>query len=201
MAELMDTKNEIKQKINEILKEKEKKVSPKIHQMLEETIYRIQTEPIEIKDVLNFNPQLIEKIYSYGYQLVQAGKYKEALPVFTFLKQIDASDPRYIFCIATCYYYLKEYTNAAANYIIHTQLQTNYPISHFHLYSCFLKLNQPLGALKAIWDCINTCGNQSKYATLKERSQLEYNNLLKDLRVLWKKQYGEDALVNPASKG
>ena len=195
MVEGIKDKAQIKEQIKQALEKNNQKVSPKLQHMLEEAVFKMETEMLQPKDVLGFDASTMEQIYTYGYNLFQAGKYREALPVFSFLRQIDILDTRYPFCIAACHHYLKEYNEAAANYIICGYIHYDEPVSRFHLYDCFMKLNQPMSALRAILECINMCDQDPKYDVLKEKAKLEYQDLQKHLKVYFKERYGADAVV------
>ncbi|WP_068467244.1 SycD/LcrH family type III secretion system chaperone [Candidatus Protochlamydia phocaeensis] len=149
-------------------------IPPRAQKLVEEAAVKIKEQHLSAKEALNFTPAMMEEIYKYGFKQFQGGKYHEALKVFGFLRQLDVNQMRYSFAIAACHQYLKEYSDAAANYIICTYLDRFNPIPRFHLYDCFMKLNQPLSALRALNETIELAGLDSRYEELKAKAVLEH---------------------------
>jgi len=92
-----------------------------------------------LTEALQMTPKMLNKLYEYGYKLYQGGKYKEAFGCFYFLRELEPFSYRYNFSLAACHQHLKQYTEAAACYIICTNLEPDKPIPYFHLYDCFMK--------------------------------------------------------------
>lgn len=135
------------------------------------------------EEVLNMTPKMLNQLYRYAYKIFQGGKYKEAFGCFYFLRELDPSSYRYNFCVAACHQYLKQYEEAAACYILCSALSPDNPTPHFHLYECFMQLNQPLSALNALAGTIFLAGQSPHYAVLQARAQLEYESLEQQLRT------------------
>jgi type III secretion system low calcium response chaperone LcrH/SycD len=169
------------------------RLPPKVRLMAEETIMKIENG-VRPMDALGFTPSMIEAIYKYAYDRFQAGKYKDALYVFNFLRQLDVSNYRYTFGIAACYQYRKEYSEAAANYIICRSLDPLNPISSFHLYECFMQLNHPLSAFQALSETIALAELNPHYDELKEKALLEYKTLKKGLKKYLKDNFDQENL-------
>lgn len=190
--EITQERKIIKQQIDKVSEEKGIKVPSKVYQMLEEAVYKIKTEDLPLKEILQFSPELMEKFYAHGYRLFKSGKYEDALKVFYLLRLLDALEMRYTFAIAACHHYLHQYSEAAAYYILCKYIQQN-PLACLHLYNCYLKLGESLGALKAIIECIQLCGDSPQLSSVKKIAQLEYESLKKTLPEYLKENFSQFA--------
>lgn len=161
-------------------------LSSKEKQFLKEAMIKIEKDQISPREALGWTPEMIEVIYNHGYQLFYAGKYKEAIPVFSTLRELEPADPRYSFAIAACYHRDKDYLDAAANYILSHSLDPLEPLSCFYLYDCFMKANHPISALGAIQEAL-ILAEDPKYRELKPKIELEYQHLKEFLKTYFNK--------------
>lgn len=179
----------VKQEVHDIIEKLGDKIPPKTAPMVEEVITKMRADNLLPKDALGFSPEVIEVIYQQGYNLFQSGKYKDALLIFTNLWQLDPTNSRYPFAIAACYHYSKDYLNAAANYIFYKYMDPLNPIPCFHLYDCYVKINEPISALYEIQEALVLSDKNPRYAQLKEKIQLEFIHFKKVLRDYLKDKY------------
>jgi len=172
---LVDVRNAIDQLGNSIPDNMKKPI--------EEVFSRMQEKKLTVQEALSINPTMIESIYAEGYKLFKSGKYRDAIAVFTFLRNFEPESYRYSFAVASCYQYLKEYNSALENYLLCTNLDLHNPIPHFHMYDCFMKLDYPFAAFRELIATI-LLANQDldKYSSLKEKATLEFKKLKKDLK-------------------
>lgn len=166
----------LEEELNVALDKLDIPLSQQERQLIREAIIKMEREQMLPREAIGCTPEMMEMIYNHAYQLFYAGKYKEALPVFLSLRELDPKDPRYSFAIATCYHRNKEYLDAAANYILSHSLDPSEPLSRFYLYDCFMKANHPLSALIAIQEALVLVENNPKYQELKPKIELEYEN-------------------------
>jgi type III secretion system low calcium response chaperone LcrH/SycD len=152
-------------------------IPPQVSSLVEEAIVKMNQENLLPKDALGFPPEVMEMIYQQGYNLFQNGKYQDALRIFDILRQLDISDTRYSFAIASCYHYQKQYLNAVASYMIYKYLDPLDPIASFHIYDCMMKANYPLSALMAIQEALVLAGRDPQYEGLKRKMLLELDHL------------------------
>lgn len=162
-------------------------------QQAEDAIVKIM-EGAPPADALGITPEMMETMYKYGYAQFQAGRFQNALDVFSFLRKLDVSNYRYSFAIAACHQYRHEYEEAGANYIICTYLDRLNPVPNFHLYDCFVKLNKPMSALQAIKETIALAELNPHYNELKEKALLEYKSFKKELKKYIKENFDKDHL-------
>ncbi len=152
-------------------------------QLLKETIMKMEQHQLSPSEALGCTPEMREVIYNHGYKLFYSGKYQEALPVFSTLRALDPTDPRYSFALAACYHRNKEYLNAAAHYTFSHFLDPSEPYSCFYLYDCFMKANHPVSALSAIQEAFVLAESNPKYEELKMKIALERQHLQEFLKT------------------
>ncbi|MBA3721563.1 MAG: SycD/LcrH family type III secretion system chaperone [Parachlamydiaceae bacterium] len=150
--------------------------NPKIKKIITESLEKCLIEGVPLKKAIGMTPEMEEMLYNHGYSQFQGGKYKMALNYFNFLRYWDYTF-RYNFAIAACYQYMGNYSDAAANYILCIYLDRANPMPYFHLYDCFVKLDDYLAALKSISYVLVLTENKSDYTLIRERAQYEYNHL------------------------
>ncbi|MBS4164091.1 Uncharacterized protein PRO82_001407 [Candidatus Protochlamydia amoebophila] len=182
------------EQIREAIEKADTNLSPNMQKKTEEAIGKILGGNIPPKEALGFDENAMNQIYRHGFNEFQAGRYDEALKIFTFLRQIDVGNFDYSFAIAACHQFKQEYSEAAANYIICTYIDRLNPVPHFHLYDCFVKLNFPMSALKAIKETIALAELNPRDSELKERALLEYKSFKKDLKKYLKENFDKENL-------
>lgn len=178
-----------KQEVHASIEKLGGQIPPQAASLVEETIVKMNKENLLPKDALEFPPEVMEVIYQQGYNLFQNGKYQDALLIFNTLRQLDITDPRYSFAIASCYQYQKRYLDAVANYMIYKYLDPMDPIPSFHIYDCFMKANEPLSALMAIQEAIVLAERSPQYENLKRKMILELDHL-KEILPTYLKEKG-----------
>ncbi len=168
--------------VHEIIDHMGEQVPEAMKQKTEEAVVRLLEDPTVLpKDVLGYNPYMLERMYEYGYQLFQNGKYEDAIKAFIFLRQLDPPNVTYSFGIAACYHYMKKYEDAAGNYMICTVFEPTNPIYYFHMYDCFIKQNYVNSALKTLKKTITTA-DDPKYSELKHRATMKYKHLKNEIK-------------------
>jgi type III secretion system low calcium response chaperone LcrH/SycD len=177
MDDKMTNSDEIKKCIREVMAKDKAKIPPQAASLIEETLTRIELENLSLKDALGFSQDLIEEIYEHGYHLFQSGKYKEALPIFELLRQLDGMDPRYTFAMAASHHQIKNYSEAAGYYMLCEVLDSKNPLPYYHLYDCFTRINEPSLAAGALNAADRLAGENPQYADLKNKIEMELKHL------------------------
>ena len=146
--------------------------TPQFKKMANEALQKVE-EGAFLKDALGFTPEMLDTIYSNAFNMFQSGQYKQALPLFEFMHQLDPLDYNYVFSIAACYQYQKMYEEAAAYYMMCGELDPLNPVPSFHLFSCFVAMNELTSAWVAIQETIALAERDPQYDELKDRALLE----------------------------
>lgn len=180
MGEKMKETETLKQQIHEVMSQNANAIPSKAAPLIEETLTKMLSENLSLKEALGFTDEMIEEIYEHGYHLFQSGKYKDALTVFDLLRQIDGLDPRLTFAIAACNHQAKNYIEAAGNYMLYEALDQTNPLPYYHLYDCFLKMGHPALAFDALKLAHRLAGDNPRYTELKGKIEIELQHL-KDL--------------------
>lgn len=168
-----------RQKFNDIIQKFGDSIPDDVKPMIEDVYVKTVEQGIPLHEVLGITPDVMEVIYQYGYLQFKSGKYKEALVIFNTLKQLYPDDGRFIFAIAATHHYLKNYLEAAANYVLSQLYEPKNPLSYFHLYDCFLKAGYPASAENALELALVAAEADPKYHDLKRRIEIELNQFKK----------------------
>jgi type III secretion system low calcium response chaperone LcrH/SycD len=174
---LMNEHEGLEEKVQHILDKIKNKISAQVYEQTFQAIIKMHKEKILPKDVLGFTKETLEEVYHYSYNLFQAGKYEEARVLFEWLRDIDTTDARFTFAIASCYHHQKKYEDAAAQYIICQYLNPEDPTPSFHLYDCFIKTNYLFSALSAIAESLVLIDRDPKYQFMKSKAELELKHV------------------------
>ncbi len=167
----------IAQEVDDFVEKNKADIPPEAVPLVKQVLTKMQTENLPFKEALGFSPELIEEIYQYGYSLFQSGKYQEALPVFNILRFIDGNDERFTFSLAVTHHHMKNYIEAAGNYMLCELVNPDDPLPAYHLSDCFIKMNQPELAFNAMKMAHQFAAQDPKYAELKEKIELELEHL------------------------
>jgi type III secretion system low calcium response chaperone LcrH/SycD len=158
-------------------------MGPEIPQRTKEEVKNIILKQLEQGknpfDALNFSPELLEDLYAHAYKLFHAGKYQEALGLFSFLCNFDTRSYRYHFAVAASHHYLKHFDEAIVYYMYCSQLEPENPAPHFHMYDCFMQLDNPFGAIRSAYTVVLLTENNPAYEQMHQQAVLECENLKK----------------------
>jgi type III secretion system low calcium response chaperone LcrH/SycD len=188
MENVQSEKAKYKEEIDEIVNKTN--TSPQFKKMATEALLKIE-EGALLKDALGFTPEMLDTIYSNAYNMFQSGQYKKALPLFEFLQKLDPLDYNYTFSIAACYQYQKMYEEAGAYYMMCSELDPLNPVPSFHLFSCFVAMNELTSAWVAIQETIALAEMNPQYDELRERALLEYKGFKKELKKYLDEKFGK----------
>lgn len=132
------------------------------------------------KDALGVSDTNVEKIYTEAYRLYNNGKYRDAQQLFCSLILLNTLEPKYLFGLAACHHMMKDYENAANNYIRSAMLDPGNPIPYYHASDCYLQMQDNISAMAALNMVIKRAGSKSEFATIRDRCQLTLEKLLKE---------------------
>lgn len=138
---------------------------------------KLWQEGLSAKEAIGLNDAALVKIYNQAHQLYSTGKHAEAIHLFRFLITFDPMNPKYMLGLAASLHMLKEYFEAADIYMTCTMLDPKNPIPPYHASDCYIQMNDPIPAMFNLELAIACCGDNSNYATLKEKAQLSLDSL------------------------
>jgi type III secretion system low calcium response chaperone LcrH/SycD len=182
--------------IQEAFKKLGDKVPENMRRSVEKAVTNIYEGNLSPMKAVGMSPNQAELLYHEAYQLFQSGKYKEALSIFYFLRELEVDSFRYNFAIAACYQYLKDYQNAIANYLMCTYINFKDPMPYYHMYDCYLKQSQLIPALQSIVSVLIAIKKRPEYAKLKEKAVIEYRSLKKLIKTSSLENNNQEKKIN-----
>lgn len=183
-------RNEVKAKVQEAIVKLGLKIPPETIPLLEEVVAKTLSGKVSPQEAMGITDDVMELMYQAAYNMLQNGKYKDALNILNVLRTLDVAESRYTFAIAVCYYGMKEYLDAAANYLIFRQIQPLNPIGSYRLYECYVKANYPSSALFYLQEALILASMDTKYAVIKEKIRLEAEQYNVFLKKYYQEKYG-----------
>lgn len=165
-------------------------VSPDARKKFLEIIPKIMIDGKSVPEAIGLSPEMMEELYIFAYNFFYAGKYKDAIPLFNFLRQVDPSDFRYTFALGACYQMMGDYLNATVNYISCSQLDPFNPLPYFHLYDCFKKSGHLFSAYHALYEAQIFAEENPEYEALKQKIALELEGFKLEFEAYIREKYG-----------
>jgi len=170
--------NEMIHAITEIAKG-HSKIYKKGLQKLSENLFQNGMSP---KDAVGISDQTAERIYAQAYQLYNLGKFDDARKLFSSLVLMDFTQAKYMLGLAACYHVMKEYDQAAQNYLKCAALDPKSPIPYYHAYDCFMQMEDVSSAMVALNLTIKRCGEKVEYLEMKNKASLYLEGLKEQVK-------------------
>lgn len=148
-----------------------------IRREMEQKVAKILQENASAKEALGFTPAMMEELYDFGHKQFRAGKYGDAIKIFSVLMRLDPQDPRFSFGMGACYQYQKNYADAACYYSVSQQADYFNPLPAFHLYDCWMQLDQPVLALLSLREAWEVAKLDARYREFEEKIGLEIRHV------------------------
>lgn len=171
------------EKIDQIIEKSGDRYPPEFQKLIKNNFARIIDNQMMPKEAFNLPDDFVEFGYKQAYNLFQAGKFREAVKIFDMLIMLDAKDIRFTLGAAACHQHLKDYSIAGAYYLLAKELDPLSPIPSFHLYDCFMKLNQPIPASYELERVIVLSEQDPKYSEMRERALLEKPGVMEKIKT------------------
>lgn len=166
-------RQEVRNQIETKLREKKVSLSSKERTAIEELFFYAIENGLSIEESFEIPSQMLDDIYERGFLLYRSGKYDEASTCFLFITLFDCNDVRSLFALAACCHKMGNYLAAISYYLSCIALEEGNPIACYHIYECYLKINEPIMAQGALLLAFNRAGENPIYAKLKEKIGLE----------------------------
>lgn len=133
-------------------------------------LLKIFERGLEPYEAMKLTEQDMAQIYLFSYRLFNTGKYAEACEVFKMLTTLAPLEPGFITSLGVCYHKMKEYEKAIRCYITGAFLDTEDPTALFYAYDCYINLQDKVCAGIMLSNALTRCGENPKYAKLKQRT-------------------------------
>lgn len=151
--------------------------NPDDQDKMEKAVRSVLTGESPIYVALGIPEKTMKEFYALGNRLYKAGKYEDAIVFFIALQQKDIKNPLYSFCVAACYHQMKNYELAAGYYFGTLILNPSDPTPSFHMYDCFLKLNDINSAIGALEMVIERAQKDPRYSILQVKAEMNLRAL------------------------
>ena len=151
-------------------------------------IFGLMKEGYALKDILKVDDGNIEKMYDYGYQMYNNGKYKEALSIFQKIVTFDPSNDKFVMAVASCFQMLKEYPAATDCYMAAAHIDVKNPYPHYYSAECYLKMGDRTSAILSLNLAVNIAKGQKKHKALREHCIILKSKLLAQSKKKKKKK-------------
>lgn len=178
--------------VKDLIKSIVLKSGPNVAKETKKSIYKtlvdIYVNGKSPKEAMNIKEEELRELYHYGHYLFNSGKYEEAREVFKWLYSIEVGNGDFATSIGVCHHRLKDYDNAITCYMCGAMLKPKDPVPFFYCYDCYLNLGMPDAAAIMLANVIERAGNQPEYAKIKQKAELLFEPLKK--QVLEAKKQG-----------
>ena len=178
------TKKKLKDKSQDRAKIYEETMENLIEEKLEQFKGKLNKEEVEmqreaLKEVylkgrpprhaMGISPEFMNILYSFAYNAYNGGKYEDAHNTFSMLNFLEPLTPKYLHGLAASLHKMKKYNEAVETYFTLAMVEGESPIPYFHIADCYEKLENPGGILIGLGGAITRCGEEMKYAKIKQK--------------------------------
>lgn len=174
---MSDNKEELEKlqsmELKKVIEKGKENIPIELQAEFEEKMMKVFTSGGSLKKMMNIPQDFLEESYEKGYYLYKSGNFKEALPIFHCLQYLDPDDPRFVFGIAATYHHMKQYQEAAGNYLLYEAFDNSDPLLAYYLYDCFSHLGDRDWAIHFLKKAHYFASEDPKYQALKDKLEVE----------------------------
>ena len=123
----------------------------------------------------------IAQAYLFAYRLFNSGRFDEAAEVFKMLTLLAPMEAGFAVSLGVCYHKLHKFEDAIRSYLLGALTDLTDPVPYFYAYDCFLNLNDIISAGIMLSNVVTKCGDDPKYAKLKDRATILLDGIEKDI--------------------
>lgn len=167
----------IQKLIDQVEKQEGSDAPEKVKNSAKEIVSKVLLDGVPPKEAMGFNDEMLEYLYKIAYNLFKNGKYKNAIPLFTFLRDLDPLVYRYTFAIASSYHHMKDYQKALGEYSLCSLLDPNDPKCYYYMADCCLELKDAALAISSLQDALLRSKDKPEFADIYKVCQLNLDQL------------------------
>lgn len=167
----------IKDMLKQIIAEKGNEIPAEAQKPVEDLFINIFDNDMTPREAMGFGQDILDFAYQHGYKLFEGGKYEEALPIFLWLRMLEPLTYRYVFSVAACYHYLKDYDSAFGQYLMASMIDPENPEPDFYASDCCLSTQSNEMAVMFLEKSLAKSEGKPEYNKIHETSLLTLNNL------------------------
>lgn len=158
------------EQIQEALAKVKETVDDFDQQGVEQILENLYNEGKTISESIGLDKDFIELAYACCYNMYQAGRYSEALPVFQLLEVLKDDDERFSLGIAKCYEAQEEWELAILKYLGLTKFHPD-PYLIWNAYLCAEKLKNQQFTMAILGMLYSETIDLPEYEELNEKAE------------------------------
>lgn len=155
-------------------------LSPQERKSYEDVLLKIFRDGMTPKDAMGVSTETMEAFYGYAYRLYESGNYADAQRIFQYLINLNAGDSKYSLGLGACFHMQGKYQAAIEAYMLCAFFDPESPIPYYHIADCYIKMNNPYGALIALNDAIRMAF-YPRFSLIRSRAILMRKKIRDDL--------------------
>ncbi|CCB86962.1 MULTISPECIES: SycD/LcrH family type III secretion system chaperone [Parachlamydia] len=137
------------------------------------------SEGKNLKDIIGYTDETMEKFYGAAYRLFQAKEYEKASDAFLFLTTLDPQVHNYWLGLGMSEQLKKEYEGALVAYGMAVMTEMSNPVPHYHSASCYLAVGDDENAKASLLLAIEYAGEQEHFFKIKQQAESALTQLSK----------------------
>lgn len=169
--------------INDHLKRFKGKLTKDEMEMQRKALKQVFVEGKPPRHAMGISPEMMNLLYTFGFNAYNAGKYEDAKQTFELLNFLEPLSPKYLMGLAATKHKLKEYEKAVELYFTLAIIDQESPVAYFHIADCYEQLKDPGGMMMGLGGAITRCGMDQRFAKLKNRCYTMMKRCKKELGI------------------
>lgn len=160
----------------DLIKEELAQVAIHCRKLLEEAhsiddfISRHLQGQVSLRRVLGFSDRTMQRCYTCGYELLKHKRFDEAADFFWLLSSLDSFISVYWLGLGIAEQHREHWKQALYAYTMATIADETNPLPQYRSAQCYAALGDTVLAVNALDLAIAQCGDDPKYATLREQA-------------------------------
>lgn len=132
------------------------------------------------QEILEFSDQTLAKFYHAAYFLFEHQRFRDAGNAFLFLATLNPHHHDYWLGLGMATQLCQDYEAAIDAYELAALCDISSPVPYFYLAKCLFAIHDRESSLQALDLAIETAGDFTEYAELKEQAEKAKEILLKN---------------------
>lgn len=120
--------------------------------------------------MVGYSDEDLDVFYTAAYQLYEAGRHADAMPVFGFLAAMDPTQARFHHGVAACLQCAGRHKEAAGSFVLLKLMEPEQPEHLLHLTECLIGAGDAQAAVGMLDSLVEECVNPA-HAALKSQAE------------------------------
>ncbi len=120
--------------------------------------------------LVGYSDEDLDVFYTAAYQLYEAGRHADAMPVFGFLAAMDPTQARFHHGVAACLQCTGRFKEAAGSFVLLKLMEPEQPEHLLHLAECLIGAGDAQAAAGMLESLVEECVNPA-HAPLKSQAE------------------------------